>query len=135
MAYDKKCWTYIVLRRRPVDDLKRIGYTCEQYEVETSCYFTEMFISYSKIDRAEYVYFGIYASEQMCGQTCEKEEEDLLIKTEDYYLKRLIAIHDKYEVDIELNHVYSDELLVDILRDLGWDKLADEYESTYKWYA
>ena len=66
----------------------------------------------------------------MCGQTCEKEEEDLLMKTEDYYLKRLIAIHDKYEVDIELNHVYSDDLLVDILRDLGWDKLADEYEST-----
>lgn len=57
------------------------------------------------------------------------------MNTEDYYLKRLIAIHDKYEVDIELNHFYSDELLVDILRDLGWDKLADEYESTYKWYA
>lgn len=53
MAYDKKCWTYIVLKRRPIDDLKRI-----------SCDFTEMFISYSKIDRAEYVYFGIYASEQ-----------------------------------------------------------------------
>lgn len=64
MAYDKKCWTYIVLKRRPIDDLKRISYTCEQYEVETSCDFTEMFISYSKIDRAEYVYFGIYASEQ-----------------------------------------------------------------------
>ena len=64
MAYDKKCWTYIVLKRRPIDDLKRICYTCEQYEVETSCDFTEMFISYSKIDRAEYVYFGIYASEQ-----------------------------------------------------------------------
>nr|DAT71870.1 MAG TPA: hypothetical protein [Caudoviricetes sp.] len=57
------------------------------------------------------------------------------MKTEDYYLKRLIAIHDKYEADIELNHFYSDELLVDILRDMGWDKLADEYESTYKWYA
>ena len=58
MAYDKKCWTYIVLKRRPIDDLKRICYTCEQYEVETSCDFTEMFISYSKIDRAEYVYCG-----------------------------------------------------------------------------
>lgn len=57
------------------------------------------------------------------------------MKTEDYYPKRPIAIHDKYEVDIELNHVYSDELLVDILRDMGWNKLADEYESTYKWYA
>lgn len=57
------------------------------------------------------------------------------MKTEEYYLKRLIAIHDKYECDIELNHVYSDELLVGILRDLGWDELADEYESTYKWRA
>lgn len=57
------------------------------------------------------------------------------MKTEDYYLKRLIAVHDKYEDDIELNHFYSDELLVDILRDLGWDELADEYESTYKRYA
>jgi hypothetical protein len=65
----------------------------------------------------------------------KKEEEDLLMKTEDYYLKRLIAIHNKYEDDIELNHVYSDELLIDILRDLGWDKLAGEYDSTYKWYA
>ena len=57
------------------------------------------------------------------------------MKTEDYYLKRLIAIHNKYEDDIELNHVYSDELLIDILRDLGWDKLAGEYDSTYKRYA
>lgn len=57
------------------------------------------------------------------------------LKSEDTYLNKLIAIHDKYECDIELNHVYSDELLVDILRDLGWDKLADEYKSTYKWYA
>lgn len=33
------------------------------------------------------------------------------LKSEDYYLNKLIAIHDKYECDIELNHVYSDELL------------------------
>lgn len=57
------------------------------------------------------------------------------LKSEDYYLKRLIAIHNKYEDDIESNHMHSDELLTDILRDLRWDKLADEYESTYKWYA
>ena len=57
------------------------------------------------------------------------------LKSEDPYLNKLNAIHNKYEDDIELNHVYSDDLLVDILRDLGWDKLADEYESTYKWYA
>jgi hypothetical protein len=49
----------------------------------------------------------------------KKEEENLPMKTEEYYLKRLIAIHDKYECDIELNHVYSDELLVGIFRDLG----------------
>lgn len=57
------------------------------------------------------------------------------MKTEDYYLKRPIAVHNKYEDDIELSHEHSDELLIDIIRDLGWDKLADEYESTYKWYA
>ena len=57
------------------------------------------------------------------------------LKSEDTYLNKLNAIYNKYEDDIELNHVYSDDLLVDILRDLGWDKLADEYESTYKWYA
>lgn len=57
------------------------------------------------------------------------------LKSEDTYLNKLNAIHNKYEDDIELNHVYSDDLLVDILRDLEWDKLADEYESTYKWYA
>lgn len=52
------------------------------------------------------------------------------LKSEDTYLNKLNAIHNKYKDDIELNHFYSDELLVDILRDLGWDKLADEYEST-----
>lgn len=57
------------------------------------------------------------------------------LKNEDTYLNKLNAIHNKYEDDIELNHLCSDDLLVDILRDLGWDKLADEYESTYKWYA
>ena len=57
------------------------------------------------------------------------------LKSQDTYLNKLNAIHNKYEDNIELNHVYSDDLLVDILRDLGWDKLADEYESTYKWYA
>lgn len=40
------------------------------------------------------------------------------LKSEDYYLKRLIAIHNKYEDDIECNHSYSDGLLVDILHDL-----------------
>lgn len=40
------------------------------------------------------------------------------MKTEDYYLEHMI-----------------DDLLIDILRDWGWDKLADEYESTYKWRA
>ena len=52
------------------------------------------------------------------------------LKSEDTYLNKLNAIHNKYEDDIELNHLCSDDLLVDILRDLGWDKLADEYEST-----
>ena len=41
-----------------------------------------------------------------------------IYKTEDYYLEHMI-----------------DDLLIDILRDGGWDKLADEYESTYKWRA
>lgn len=43
------------------------------------------------------------------------------LKNEEYYLRQLIANHDKYEDDI--------------LRDTGWDRLADEYESTQKWYA
>ena len=41
------------------------------------------------------------------------------MKTEEYYLKRLIAVHNKYEDDIELNHLCSDDLLVDILRGMG----------------
>ena len=40
------------------------------------------------------------------------------MKTEDYYLEHMI-----------------DNLLIVILRDWEWDKLADEYESTYKWRA
>lgn len=75
---------------------------------------------------------GRHTLEDMNGENADEQTKK---KNEDYYLKRLIAIHNKYEDDIECNQSYSDDLLVDILRDLGWDKLADEYESTYKWYA
>lgn len=40
------------------------------------------------------------------------------MKTEDYYLEHMI-----------------DDLFIDILRDWGWDKLADEYKSTKKYSA
>lgn len=57
------------------------------------------------------------------------------LKDESEYLNELEAIHDHHYTDLELSHFYSDALLVKVLRDMGWDKLADEYESTYKWYA
>lgn len=57
------------------------------------------------------------------------------LKDESEYLNELEAIHDRHYTDLELNHFYSDALLVKVLRDMGWDELADEYESTYKWYA
>ena len=41
------------------------------------------------------------------------------LKSEDTYLNKLNAIHNKYEDDIELNHLCSDDLLVDILRGMG----------------
>lgn len=63
MAYIKKGWTTIALKRRPFEDLRKIVYTCEQYEVQTDCTFSEMFVSYSEIDKSEYLYFSIYASE------------------------------------------------------------------------
>lgn len=57
------------------------------------------------------------------------------LKDESNYLNLMETIHSKYYDDIELYHYYSDRLLVEVLRDMGWNELADEYESTYKWYA
>lgn len=57
------------------------------------------------------------------------------LKDESIYLNEIEIIHSKHYDDVELSHYYSDMLLVKVLRDMGWDKLADEYESTYKWYA
>lgn len=57
------------------------------------------------------------------------------LKDESNYLNEIEIIHSKHYNDVELSHYYSDMLLVKVLRDMGWDKLADEYESTYKWYA
>jgi hypothetical protein len=37
--------------------------------------------------------------------------------------------------DIEMAHVDADDLLVSLLRELGYQELADIYENVNKWYA
>lgn len=39
------------------------------------------------------------------------------------------------EFDVEGWHSEADELLIKVLRDLGYDELCDWWESGTKWYA
>lgn len=45
------------------------------------------------------------------------------------------ANDDKFGFDRELWHIEADELLIKVLRDLGYDELCDWWESCHKWYA
>ena len=42
---------------------------------------------------------------------------------------------DIFGLDQECEHVEYDRVLVDFVRSLGYNKIADQYESTDKWFA
>jgi len=56
-------------------------------------------------------------------------EETLL---EDFYVTKL---NNALEEDTEKDHIVADEILCELLRELGFDRLIDLYESFGKWYA
>ena len=54
---------------------------------------------------------------------------------EEKYLKKIIEVQDKHCVDQEVRHVYEDDVLCELLKELGYEKLVKQYKSTGKWYA
>lgn len=51
------------------------------------------------------------------------------------YLQKLKEGQDKYWIDKERRHVYEDDILCELLTELGYEELVKQYESTDKWYA
>ncbi len=37
--------------------------------------------------------------------------------------------------DKELDHIRADDILVELLRDIGFDETADAFEAVGKWYS
>lgn len=53
----------------------------------------------------------------------------------DEYLLKMKEIGEKYGNDEEVCHGLADDLLCQILIDLGYKEIADEFEKLPKWYA
>lgn len=52
---------------------------------------------------------------------------------EDKYIERLKKIDDDY--DIEENHINADNILMELLKELGFDKLVKKYDKITKYYS
>jgi hypothetical protein len=46
---------------------------------------------------------------------------------------RLVEIQKKH--DTEKNHIEADNVLCDLLRELGYDEVVNEYREIEKWFA
>lgn len=51
------------------------------------------------------------------------------------YLKKLKEVQDEYCGDEECRHGCEDDILCELLKELGYKELVKQYESTNKWYA
>lgn len=49
------------------------------------------------------------------------------------YMKKLKAAQQEH--DVESAHCDADQVLCDLLKFLGYDKIVEEYEKVPKWYA
>ena len=49
------------------------------------------------------------------------------------YIKRLEQAQEN--CDVESAHTDADNVLCDLLKDLGYDKVVEEYNKVKKWYA
>lgn len=52
---------------------------------------------------------------------------------EEKYLERLRLIQEKQ--DIENRHIEADQLLCDLLAELGYDQIVKQYDEIEKWHA
>lgn len=50
-----------------------------------------------------------------------------------HYLEELVAL--QQVLDLEAAHSRADDILVEILIDLGFENIVNEYEKINKWYA
>lgn len=53
----------------------------------------------------------------------------------DKYLERMNEVKQRYEDDEETAHYLADEILCDLLINLGYAELVKVYDSVPKWYA
>lgn len=54
---------------------------------------------------------------------------------EEKYVEKMRKINKDYRGDPEIAHGEADDLLVEFLKELGFEKLVKEYENIPKWYA
>ena len=55
-------------------------------------------------------------------------------KLDSKYTKMLFNTIKEFGNDIEVRHIVEDKLLLDLLKELGFKKVADQYNSTEKRY-
>lgn len=55
--------------------------------------------------------------------------------TREEAIDKLVEIQETGEGDHELSHIKADDILSDLLRDLGYDDVVDEFDKIEKWYA
>ena len=60
---------------------------------------------------------------------------DMLEEIKEKYLSKLIEIQNKYDDDTECRHGYEDDLLCELLKELGYEEIVNQYNKTGKWYA
>lgn len=54
---------------------------------------------------------------------------------EEKYINKLKKIQEEQKYDEEVRHGLEDELLCELLTELGYKKIVELYDSTDKWYA
>ncbi len=55
--------------------------------------------------------------------------------TQEEFTEKMEELKKKYGGDEEMAHAYMDDLLIKALRELGYSKGCDIYDSQDKWYA
>jgi len=80
----------------------------------------------------------IYTRIKGCGQykpTKENNEDGILDKGNNTYIKRIQKINDEDGWDIEVAHSRADDLLCEILLEHGHDEVVEIFKNMHKWYA
>jgi reverse gyrase len=79
-----------------------------------------------------------FAEGSRCEECCNSDKEtyesyELTVAQEKDYLNRLKKL--KYSRDYEEAHGAADDIIIELIRTLGFDDIADAWEDVPKWYA